>query len=118
MPYYDGFLAAVPADTRDSYADWLKKQHAIFKEYGALEIVDTWEDDVPPGEVTSMHKAVAAKEGEAVAFGWVTWPNKDTRDAAWARIMEDPRMGPEANPMPFDGQRMIFGGFAEVLTTR
>ena len=117
MPYIDGFIAAVPQDNRDAYAEWLKTQHAIFKEYGAGSIVDAWEDDVPPGEVTSMHKAVAAKDGEAVSLGWIVWPDKDTRDAGWAKLMEDPRMAPDANPMPFDGKRLIYGGFAPVLIT-
>lgn len=117
MSYIDGFLAPVPADHREAYATWLVQQHEIFKEYGAQTIVDAWEDDVPPGEVTSMHKAVAAQEGEAVALGWIVWPDKATRDAGWAKMMEDPRMAPDANPMPFDGKRLIYGGFAPLLVT-
>ncbi|MEL6452297.1 MAG: DUF1428 domain-containing protein [Pseudomonadota bacterium] len=117
MPYIDGFMAAVPATNRDAYLAWLQDQHAIFKEYGADTIVDTWEDDVPTGEVTSMHKAVAAQDGERVAFSWIMWPDKDTRDAGWAKMMEDPRMSPEAAPMPFDGKRLIYGGFAPLLIT-
>ena len=117
MPYIDGFIAAVPVANREAYTDWLKTQHENFKEYGADSIVDTWEDDVPTGEVTSMHKAVAAQDGEAVSFGWIMWPDKGTRDAAWAKVMEDPRMAPDANPMPFDGKRLIYGGFAPALIT-
>ncbi|MEL6888480.1 MAG: DUF1428 domain-containing protein [Pseudomonadota bacterium] len=117
MPYIDGFMAAVPVDNRAAYTDWLKDQHAIFKEYGADAIVDAWEDDVPPGEVTSMHKAVAAKDGECVAFSWIMWPDKVTRDAGWDKMMNDPRMSPENAPMPFDGKRLIYGGFAPLLMT-
>ncbi|MEX0312510.1 MAG: DUF1428 domain-containing protein [Tateyamaria sp.] len=117
MPYIDAFLAPVRRTDRDAYAEWLKEQHAIFKEYGADTIVDTWEDDVPEGKVTSMHLAVAAEDGEAVALGWIVWPDKATRDAAWSKVMEDPRMSPDTNPMPFDGKRLIYGGFAPVLIT-
>ncbi|WP_299601676.1 DUF1428 domain-containing protein [uncultured Tateyamaria sp.] len=117
MSYIDGFMAPVRTEDRDTYVAWLKDQHALFKEYGADVIVDAWEDNVPEGEVTSMHKAVAVKEGEKVCLGWIIWPDKDTRDAAWAKVMDDPRMSPDQNPMPFDGQRMIFGGFAPVLIT-
>ena len=117
MTYIDGFLAPVPTSARDSYSAWLKEQHAVFREYGATAIVDAWEDDVPEGEVTSMHKAVAAKEGEAVAFGWIIWPDKATRNAGWERMMQDPRMSPDANPMPFDGARLVYGGFTPVLVT-
>ncbi|WP_299044510.1 DUF1428 domain-containing protein [uncultured Tateyamaria sp.] len=117
MPYIDGFMAPVPTKDRDRFVTWLRDQHAVFKEYGADVIVDAWEDDVPEGEVTSMHRAVALKEGESVSLGWIMWPDKATRDAAWAKVMDDPRMTPEQNPMPFDGKRLIFGGFAPVLIT-
>lgn len=117
MPYFDGFIAPVPKGNKDAYATWLEAQHAIFKEYGADAIVDTWEDDVPEGEVTSLHKAVATQAGEAVALGWIVWPDKQTRDTAWAKVMQDPRMNPATNPMPFDGKRMIYGGFAPMRIT-
>ncbi|WP_299650053.1 DUF1428 domain-containing protein [uncultured Tateyamaria sp.] len=117
MAYIDGFMAPVRADDRDTYVAWLKDQHAIFKEYGADVVVDAWEDDVPKGDVTSMRKAVALEDGERVALGWIMWPDKSTRDAAWAKVMEDPRMSQDSAPMPFDGKRMIFGGFAPVLIT-
>lgn len=109
MTYVDGFLAAVPAKNRSDYIRFAKAAGQIFKDHGALSVVDCWGDDIPAGKVTSMPMAVKCEEGETVAFGWVTWPSKEARNAGMAKVMEDPRMRGEQ--MPFDGQRMIFGGF-------
>jgi uncharacterized protein YbaA (DUF1428 family) len=87
----------------------------VFRECGALSVVECWGDDVPEGKVNSMHTAVLRKEGETVVFSWITWPDKATRDAGMAKVFADPRLSPERNPMPFDGQRMIFGGFEAVV---
>jgi uncharacterized protein YbaA (DUF1428 family) len=81
---------------------------------GALRVVEGWGDDVPKGEVTDFHRAVQAKDDETVVFSWIEWPDKSTRDAAMAKMRENPRMTGE--PMPFDGKRMIFGGFVPVVT--
>jgi uncharacterized protein YbaA (DUF1428 family) len=78
-------------------------------------VVECWGEDVPQGTVTSFPMAVKLKEGETVAFGWIVWPDKDTRNAGMDKMMQDPRMKPDVNPMPFDGQRMIYGGFEQLL---
>jgi uncharacterized protein YbaA (DUF1428 family) len=115
MTYIDGMMAPVNAGGRDDYRAFAQKMGAVFREYGALRVVDSWGSDVPDGKRTDMKRAVAAEEGETVAFGWVEWPDKATRDAAWEKIMKDPRMGPENHgAMPMDGARMIFGGFEVV----
>ena len=110
MSYVDGFVAPVKATDRDAYLAHARKMDAIFLEFGALRVVECWGDDVPDGKVTDFRRAVQAKEGETVAFGWIEWPDRATRDAGMARLRTDPRMS--AEPMPFDGQRMIYGGFA------
>ena len=113
MSYVDGFLAAVPDDKKDAYLEHAKFAADIFKEFGAERIVECWEDDVPDGKVTDFRRSVQRKDGESVVFSWISWPDKATRDAGWAKMMEDPRM---ANmEMPFDGKRMIYGGFTPIL---
>ena len=89
---------------------------AVFKEFGALSVVECWGDDVPEGTINSMHTAVLRKDDETVVFSWITWPDKATRNAGMAAMMDDPRMSPERNPMPFDGKRMIFGGFEAIVS--
>ncbi len=115
MSYVDCFVAAVPSENKGKYVEHAKIAGAVLKECGALEIVENWGDDVPDGEVTSLPMAVKAKENETVVFSWVVWPSKDARDSGWAQMMEDSRMSPETNPMPFDGKRLIYGGFETVL---
>ena len=119
MSYYQGFVAAVPTDRRDAFvAHAAEAWDAIFKPLGALAQIETWGDDVPDGEVTSFPMAVKAQPGETVVFSWIEWPDKATCDAAVATMMSsdfDPGMAAE---MPFDGKRMIFGGFEPVLVKR
>lgn len=115
MSYVDGFVAAVPTANKEKYLQHATEAAAIFKEYGALEVVECWGDDVPEGEVTSFTMAVKRQEDETTVFAWISWPSKAERDAAWARIMADPRMAPDRAPMPFDGKRMIYGGFTQIL---
>lgn len=86
----------------------------MFKEHGALKIGECWGDDVPDGEVTSFPMAVKRKDDETVVFSWIIWPSREVRDAAHGKVMADPRLQPDKDPMPFDGKRMIFGGF-EIL---
>jgi uncharacterized protein YbaA (DUF1428 family) len=112
MSYIDGVILAAPADGKQAYIDYAKAVAAIFMDYGATEIVDGWGDDVPEGKVTDYHRAVQAQPGETVVFSWILWPDKATRDLAWTRVMEDSRMG--ALKMPFDGKRMIYGGFERI----
>jgi len=88
----------------------------LFKEHGATRVVECWGDDVPDGKVTDFKRAVKAEPGENVVFSWIVWPSKQVREAATKKIMQDPRMQPPAE-MPFDGKRMIFGGFEIVLDT-
>ncbi|MDA7747082.1 DUF1428 domain-containing protein [Psychromonas sp.] len=109
MSYVDGFVAAVPNSNKAKFIEHAKLMANIFKEYGALQVVDTWGDDVPEGEVTSFTLAVKKQENESIVFSWIIWPSKEVRDAGWQLSMEDPRM--HAHPMPFDGQRLIYGGF-------
>ena len=113
MHYVDGIVVAVPTANRASYLAHAEMTAAIFKEYGALSVVECWGDDVPEGKLTSFTMAVQRKEEEAVVFSWVTWPSRSVRDAAWEKMMADERM--KSSDMPFDGKRMIFGGFEMIL---
>jgi len=116
MPYIDGFVIAVPNANKQKFIEHAKKGDEVFLEYGATRILECWGDDVPVGKQTDFRKAVQAKDDETVLFSWVEWPDKATRDAAMKKIMDDPRMSPETNPMPFDGKRMIYGGFSPIVT--
>jgi uncharacterized protein YbaA (DUF1428 family) len=115
--YVDGFVVPVPADKRDAYREMAAKAAGIFKEYGAVRVVEGWGDDVPEGKVTDFRRAVKAEEGETVVYSWIEWPSKTVRDQAWAKVMADPRMQPDHENMPFDGKRMFWGGFAPIIDT-
>jgi uncharacterized protein YbaA (DUF1428 family) len=115
VSYVDGFVAAVPTANREVYREHANDAAVVFKEYGALNVVECWGDDVPEGKVTSFPMAVKRQDDETVVFAWITWPSKAKRDEAWKKMMEDPRMQPDKNKMPFDGQRMIYGGFETIL---
>jgi uncharacterized protein YbaA (DUF1428 family) len=114
MTYIEGFVTAVPIANRDRYVAHARQAAAMVREFGVARFVETWGDDVPRGTLNDLWGAVQAKEGEAVLFSWFEYPDKATRDAANARMMEDPRMAEMAGDMPFDGSRMIYGGFAAV----
>ena len=114
MAYIDGFVIAVSVANKQGFIEHANKMDAVFLELGATRVLECWGDDVPEGKVTDFRKAVQAKEDEAVVFSWVEWPDKATRDAAMAKVMEDPRL--KDVPMPFDGKRMIFGGFSPIVT--
>jgi uncharacterized protein YbaA (DUF1428 family) len=111
MSYIDGFVLAVPTENRELYKKTAQTAATVFKEHGALKLVECWGDDVPEGEVTSFPMAVKCKAEETVVFSWILWPSREARDQGMAKAMADPRLNPEANPMPFDGSRMIYGGF-------
>ena len=113
MTYYDLFLAPVPSWNREKYLDFAKTMDPIFKEYGALSVTDCWGSDVPEGKVNSLHTAVLREEGEEVVFGFIKWESKAARDAGWEKAMADERMA--GGEMPFDGKRMIFGGFDQIF---
>lgn len=119
MAYIDGFVIAVPKSNRQAFIDHAKSADSMFIELGALRIVECWADDVPDGTTTDFRKAVKTQDDEDVIFSWIEWPDKATRDAAYAAMMDpdnkDPRMDPAKNPMPFDGKRMIYGGFTPVV---
>jgi uncharacterized protein YbaA (DUF1428 family) len=115
MGYADGFVVPVPAGNKEAYRAMAAKASKIFQEYGATRIVETWGDDVPDGKVTDFKRAVKAADGENVVYSWIEWPSKEVRDAAWPKVMEDERMKPDFANMPFDGQRMFWGGFAPIV---
>jgi uncharacterized protein YbaA (DUF1428 family) len=120
MAYIDGFVIAVPKANKQKFIEHANTGDSVFADLGATRILECWEDDVPDGKVTDFRRAVQATKDEAVVFSWIEWPDKATRDAAMAKMTDlvktDPRMSQESNPMPFDGKRMIFGGFAPVVT--
>lgn len=113
MSYIDGFVLAVPNDKKDAYRKLATEAAAVFKSHGALSVVECWGEDVPEGKVTSFTMAVKREPNETVVFSWIEWPSREVRDSGMKASMEDPRMG-SPKDMPFDGMRMIFGGF-EVL---
>lgn len=120
MSYIDGFVIAVPKANKQAFIDSAKAVDSKFIEWGATRIMECWEDDVPDGKLTDFRRAVQATDEEAVVFSWVEWPDKAARDAGYAKmqspeVMSDPMWDPALNPPPFDGKRMIFGGFSPVL---
>jgi uncharacterized protein YbaA (DUF1428 family) len=115
MKYVDGFVIAVPADKREDYRKHAAEAAPLFKEFGATRMVECWGDDVPDGKLTDFRRAVQAKDDEVVVFSWIEYPSKEVRDAANEKIMTDPRMKAMGEQMPFDGKRMIFGGFLPIL---
>ena len=122
MSYIDGFVIAVPTANKEQFIEHARKGDSIFIDYGATRVLENWADDVPEGKLTDFHKAVQAKEDESVVFSWVEWPDKETRDAAMSKMMsedfKDDRMDPEKNPVPFDGSRLIYGGFKSIVESK
>lgn len=115
MPYIEGFIVAVPTENRDAYRRHANGAAAMLQEHGVARMLETWGNDVPDGKVTDFRKAVQATEDESVVFSWFEYPSKEARDSANARMMSDPRMEEMGASMPFDGKRMIFGGFEAVI---
>ena len=115
MSYVDGFVIPVPAGNREAYLASSRKMTSVLKRLGALRVVDCWGSDVPDGKVTDFKRAVDAKEGETVVFSWIEWPSKEVRDKGNKAMMEDPEM--KNMQMPFDGKRMIYGGFEVIHDT-
>jgi uncharacterized protein YbaA (DUF1428 family) len=118
MPYIDGFIASVPTANKQAYLEMATKINALFKEHGALEIVENWGADVPEGTLTSFTMAVKREDNESIVFSWIKWPSKRVRDEAWGIVMQNPVMQIQANPPLFDGKRMIFGGFETLMEIR
>lgn len=115
MTYIDGFVAPVANAKREAYLQHARDASVVFRDHGALGVVECWGDDVPEGKLTSFPMAVKREAEESVVFSWVTWPSKAARDAGWKAVMDDPRMKMDAASMPFDGKRMIYGGFEIIL---
>lgn len=119
MSYIDGFVVAVPTANKQQYIEHARQGDSVFTDLGATRIVECWADDVPEGKVTDFGKSVQAKADESVVFSWIEWPDKETRDAAMKKMMSDEfndeRMDPKKNPAPFDGKRLIYGGFEPIV---
>ena len=115
MPYVDGFVVAVPKRNIEAYKELARKAGEVWKEHGALAYVECLGDDVPYGELTSFPRAVQATEDEIVAFSWIVYESRQQRDAVNAKVMADPRLKDSMTNIPFDGKRMIYGGFETFL---
>ena len=115
MAYVDGFVVPVPKDRIEDYKAAASLAKTVWMEHGATGFVECLADDVPYGELTSFPRAVQLKEDEIVAFSWITYESRESRDAVNAKVMADPRMDHDPQKMPFDGKRMIFGGFVPFL---
>ncbi|SMF61808.1 DUF1428 domain-containing protein [Allosphingosinicella indica] len=115
MTYIEGFVVAVPTGNKDAYRKHAAEALPLFKEFGVARMVENWGDDVPKGKVTDFQGAVQAKDDETVVFSWFEYPDKAARDAANAKMMSDPRMESMGQDMPFDGKRMIMGGFEAIV---
>jgi uncharacterized protein YbaA (DUF1428 family) len=115
MSYVDGFLLAVPKQKLDAYKALAQLAGTVWKEHGALAYVECVGDDVPYGELTSFPRAVQAKDDEVVVFSWIVYESREQRDAINAKVMADPRLKGDMDSMPFDGKRMIFGGFKSLV---
>jgi uncharacterized protein YbaA (DUF1428 family) len=115
MSYVDGFVAAVPTANKAIYKQHATAAAVVFKEHGALKLVECWGDDIPEGKITSFPMAVKCKNDETVVFSWIIWPSRKVRDEGMQKVMSDPRLQPDTNPMPFDGKRLIYGGFDMIV---
>ncbi|KRB41225.1 MAG: DUF1428 family protein [Pseudomonadota bacterium] len=115
MPYVDGFVLAVPKKNLEAYKAFARAAGEIWMEFGALSYVECVADDVPYGELTSFPRAVQASDDEVVIFSWITYESREQRDAINTKVMSDPRLKHDPAAMPFDGKRMIYGGFESFL---
>jgi uncharacterized protein YbaA (DUF1428 family) len=110
--YVDGVVLPVPTANKEQYHVYCRTLDPLFIEKGALRVVDTWGDDLMEGKQTDFHRAVLREEGETVVFSWIEWPSKEVRDAGWEALMQDPRL---KIAQPFDGKRLMYGGFVPVV---
>jgi uncharacterized protein YbaA (DUF1428 family) len=115
MGYADGYVLPVPDGNKDAYRALAEKASQVFRDHGATRVVEAWGDDVPDGKVTDFARAAHKQDGETVVFSWVEWPSKDARVAGWEKVMADERMQPDGTEVPFDGKRMIYGGFTPIV---
>jgi uncharacterized protein YbaA (DUF1428 family) len=114
--YINGFIVPVPNEKKGAYLEMNERHTEVFREYGAVRVVQAWGDDVPDGKVTDFRRAVQAEPNETVVFAFIEWPSKQVNDEAWDKIMKDERMQPSPD-VPFDGKRMFWGGFEIILDT-
>jgi uncharacterized protein YbaA (DUF1428 family) len=115
--YIAGFVIPVPEEKREAYREWAENSAALFKEYGCIEIVESWEDYVPDGKLTDFRRAVDAKPGEKIVFSWQVWPDKATLESVEAAMHEDKRFE-VTGEIPFDAKRLIYGCFAPLYTMK
>ena len=113
--YIAGFVIPVPEVKIEAYRRWAENGAAIFREYGCIEIVDSWEDNVPTGKYTDFRRAVDAKVGEKIVFTWQVWPDKATLDRAEEKMRNDKRFD-VTGEIPFDPRRLILGCFKPIYT--
>lgn len=114
MTYYSGFVLAVPTANKQKYIDHAQKAWPFFERRGAIRMVESWGVDVPHGKVTDFYRASQAKDDETVLFSWIEWPDRATADTAFQSMMDDPDMQ-AMSEMPFDGMRMMWGGFEPIV---
>ena len=118
MSYVDGYVLTVPKEKKSAYIKLAEESAVVFKDHGAISVVENWADDVPEGKTTSLPMAVKCEENEIVVFSWIVWPSREARDAGNKAVMEDERLkGWDKDGLPFDGSRMIFGGFTTIVDT-
>ena len=115
MTYVDGMIAPVKANQKDDYIAFASQMAPIFKDYGALSVVECWGVELPEGKLNSMHTAVMLEADETAVLSWITWPSKEARDQGWEKMMADDRMPKDMSAAPLDGKRLIFGGFEMVV---
>lgn len=115
MTYFEGFIVPVPESNKADYEKHATQFAPMVQEFGVRRMVESWDSDVPEGKVTDFRKAVDAKPDEKIVFSWFEYPSKQDRDAANQKMMSDPRMAEMGADMPFDGKRMIMGGFDAIV---
>jgi uncharacterized protein YbaA (DUF1428 family) len=115
--YVAGFVIPVPEEKMEAYRKWAENGAALFKEYGCIEIVESWEDNVPDGKLTDFRRAVDAKPGERIVFSWQIWPDKATLESAEAKMQDDKRFD-ISGEIPFDAKRLIYGCFTPIHTMK
>jgi uncharacterized protein YbaA (DUF1428 family) len=115
MDYIDGFVCSVKNENKQKYIAYAQKAAKLFKEHGAKTVVETWGDSVPEGVLTSFPLAVKCEKDETVVFSWITWPSKEVHDASWDKLMAHPFFQTGMSEAPYDGKRMIFGGFEQIV---
>jgi uncharacterized protein YbaA (DUF1428 family) len=115
LGYADGYIVPVPDGNKEAYRELAQKMSGVFIDYGATRVVEAWADDVPDGKVTDYARAAHKQDGESIVYSWVEWPSKEARTAGWEKMMADERMKPDGSEMPFDGKRIIYGGFAPIV---